>query len=446
MGNRIAIIGAGESGTGAAILAAKQGFDVFVSDLHPIKEQYKNALCHHGISWEEGRHTEAAMVNAAEVIKSPGIPDHVPLLAKIRSKGIPVISEIEFAGRYSRAKKVCITGSNGKTTTTLLTGHLLKQAGLDAVVAGNVGKSFAWQVAQGDHDIFVLEISSFQLDGMIDFRADISVLLNITPDHLDRYENDFGKYVRSKLRIMQNQTASDHCIYCLDDPIIREAISNKQNGPVAIPFTIKEKPGKGAWLENKYTMKFNINSEPFDMDTRDLAIVGKHNIYNSMASAITARLFDLRKEMIKDSLGSFTNVAHRLESVCHVRGIEFINDSKATNVNATWYALETMNRPVIWIVGGQDKGNDYGMLLPLVKEKVKAVVCLGQDNHRIKEAFEKTGIPVTETRSAMEAVHVSYEKGRPGDVVLLSPACASFDLFENYEDRGNQFKSAVYDL
>lgn len=428
------------------MLAAMKGFDVFVSDLHPIKETYKNVLHHHGISWEEGRHTASSILHAEEVIKSPGIPDAVPLVKQIRESGVPVISEVEFAGRYTNAKKICITGSNGKTTTTLLTGHILKQAGLNVAVAGNVGNSFAYQVAKADHDIYVLEISSFQLDGMFDFRANISVILNITPDHLDRYDNNFELYARSKLRMMQNQDSNDYCIYCFDDPVIRNAIKNKRNGPTAIPFSIKENPGYGAWLENNQTMKFNIKSEDFEMDTNDLAIVGKHNIYNGMASAIAARLLDLRKEVIKDSLGNFENAGHRLESVCFVRGIEFINDSKATNVNAAWYALETMNRPVIWIVGGQDKGNDYSMLLPLVRDKVKAIVCLGKDNRGILQAFSATGLPVMETQSTAEAVKAAYASGKPGDVVLLSPACASFDLFENYEDRGNQFKVAVYDL
>lgn len=446
MRQRIAILGAGESGTGAAVLAAVKGFDVFVSDLHPIKENYKKVLCDYGISWEEGKHTADAVLSAAEVIKSPGIPDRVPLVAMLRERNVPVISEIEFAGRHTGAKKICITGSNGKTTTTLLTGHLLRRQGLDVVVAGNVGNSFAWQVAMGEHDYYVLEISSFQLDGMVDFRADISVLLNITPDHLDRYDNNFEKYTQSKLRIMQNQRESDYCVFCLDDPVIREAMKSKKNGPTAIPFSIREKPGYGAWLEEEYKMKFNIQSEEFDMDTRDLALIGKHNIYNGMAAAIAGSLLNLRKDLIKESLRDFENAGHRLESVCYVRGIEFINDSKATNVNATWYALESMNRPVIWIAGGQDKGNDYASLLPLVLQKVKAIVCMGRDNSGIIRAFSGTGLPLYETAGAAGAVKTAYGLGKPGDVVLLSPACASFDLFENYEDRGEQFKAAVCNL
>ncbi len=446
MGNRIAILGSGESGTGAAVLAAKMGFDVFVSDLHPIKEKYKNVLIHHGVSWEEGKHTIKEILNADEAIKSPGIPDKASVVQRLVSEHIPIISEIEFAARYTRAKKICITGSNGKTTTTLLLGHILKQAGINVGVAGNVGSSFAWQVATTMRDVYVLEISSFQLDGMFDFKADIALLLNITPDHLDRYDNSFERYIQSKLRIIQNQKPTDYCIYCFDDPLIREAITNINNGPATIPFSIREQLNYGAWLENNTIMKISMNTGEFEMDTKDLSIVGKHNIYNSMAGGIAARILDLRKEMIKDSLSSFQNVEHRLESIGYVRGIEFINDSKATNINAAWFALETMNRPVIWIAGGQDKGNDYAQLFHLVREKVKAIVCLGKENSRIIEAFSGLDVPVIATLTASEAVKTAYMCGSPGDVVLLSPACASFDLFENYEDRGNQFKHAVYDL
>lgn len=446
MNKRIAILGAGESGTGAAILAAGKGYDVFVSDLHPIKDPYKSALIGHGIQWEEGKHSKSRILQAGEVVKSPGIPDSVPIVKEIQAAGIPVISEIELAARHSNAKKICITGSNGKTTTTLLTGHILKKAGLDVCVAGNVGNSFARELALADHDYFVLEISSFQLDGMFSFRADTSVILNITPDHLDRYDNNFEKYTASKMRITQNQTMTDHCIYCYDDQVVRKAISTLTTGPTAIPFSIKEKLETGAWLENEHTMKFNIGPEEFDIDTSDLAIVGKHNIYNSMAGGIAARLLDLRKDMIKESLGDFQNAHHRLESLGFVRGVEFINDSKATNINAAWFALETMNRPVIWIVGGQDKGNDYSQLLSLVKDKVKAIVCLGRNNHRIIEAFGQLNLPLIETISAEEAAKTAYLMGNPGDIVLLSPACASFDLFENYEDRGDKFKKAVFDL
>ncbi len=446
MAKRIVILGAAESGTGAAILAAKNNLDVFVSDLNPIKKQYKNALKNHDIQWEEAQHSNELILNADEVVKSPGIPDKAPIIKALRENNIPVISEIEFAARYTDAKRICITGSNGKTTTTLLTGHILKKAGLNVKVAGNVGKSFAWQVATQNPDVYVLEISSFQLDGMIDFRADISVLLNITPDHLDRYDHDFEKYVQSKLRILQNQRQTDYCIYCYDDPVLKKRLSSLDGGPRLIPFSLKERFKEGAWLENEKKLRINIKTEEINMDIHELALIGKHNIYNSMAGGIAARLMDLRKEVIKESLSDFQNVDHRLESLGSVRGIEFINDSKATNVNATWYALETMNRPVIWIAGGQDKGNDYSMLETLVKNKVKAIICLGEDNERIKKIFSGIVNTIIETRSAKDAAKAAYLCADKEDVVLLSPACASFDLFENFEDRGNQFKKAVYDL
>jgi UDP-N-acetylmuramoylalanine--D-glutamate ligase len=446
MSKQIAILGAAESGTGAAILAATRGYDVFVSDINPIKDTYKKALMPYGINWEEGRHSLSKILSASEVVKSPGIPETASVVKAIKEAGIPIISDIELAGRYTKAKKICITGSNGKTTTTLLIGHILKKAGLHVGIAGNIGSSFAWQVATMDYDIYVLEISSFQLDGMFRFMADIAVLLNITPDHLDRYEYRFEKYAESKLRIRQNQGPDQYLVYCLDDPTIRNAIINTEHGPTSIPFSIKENCGMGAWLENKTLMKFNVGSEEFDIDTNDLSIVGKHNIYNGMAGGITARLLDLRKNIIKESLSDFQNTNHRLESSGSVRGIEFINDSKATNINAAWFALETMNRPVIWIAGGQDKGNDYAHILPLVAKKVKAIVCLGKNNEKIIRAFSELGIAIIETMSAREAVKAAYLLGKPGDVVLLSPACASFDLFENYEDRGNQFKQAVCDL
>ncbi len=442
----LVVLGAGESGTGAAVLAAVKGYKVFVSDSKGIKSSYKNVLKHHGISWEEGGHTASKILKASEVVKSPGIPDSAPIIKALHGIKVPVISEIEFAGRHTKAKKICITGSNGKTTTTLLLGHMLRKAGLNAATAGNVGNSFAWKVATADHDIYVLEISSFQLDGMFKFKADISVLLNITPDHLDRYGNKFENYVRSKMRIIQNQGPDDACIYGMDDLTTRECMEEAPAGPRLLPFSIKEKLTEGAWMENDNYMKIKTNTEEFDMDTRELSIVGKHNIYNSMASGIAARLLDLRKEVIKESLSDFQNVDHRLESIGFIRGIEFINDSKATNINAAWFALETMNRPVVWIVGGQDKGNDYGLIHGLAREKVKAIVCLGKNNQRIIKAFKDIGVPMAETRSAKDAVNAAFLLGSPGDVVLLSPACASFDLFENFEDRGEQFKKAVYDL
>lgn len=446
MSGRLVILGAGESGTGTAILARKRGWEVFVSDLQPIKENYKNALLHNEISWEEGKHSESQILNADEVMKSPGIPDWVPVMKAIRAKGIPVVSEIEFAGRYTNAKTICITGSNGKTTTTLLTGHILKKAGLNVGIAGNVGSSFAWQVAEQQHDVFVLEISSFQLDGMTEFRADIAVLLNITPDHLDRYDYSFDKYIASKLRIMQNQTPEQFCIFCADDPVLQNKIMQKNDGPRLIPFSITQMLKEGAWTDKDGKLIINLNTGEFKMDILELSLKGRHNIYNSMASGIAARLLDIRKEVIREGLSDFQNVEHRLEPLGFVRGIEFINDSKATNVNSTWYALESMNKPVIWVVGGQDKGNDYSGLLELVEKKVKAIVCLGKENSRIKEVFGSIVPAIFETRTARDAVKAAFLAGVPGDVVLLSPACASFDLFENFEDRGKQFKQAVYDL
>ena len=442
----IAVLGGGESGVGAAILAKKKGFDVWLSDIGTINEKYKNVLSNYGIRWEEKQHSKKLILSTGQIIKSPGIPDHVEIIKMAHELSIPVISEIEFAGRYTDAFKICITGSNGKTTTTLLTGHILKNAGYNVGVAGNVGQSFAWQVAEKDHDYYVLEISSFQLDGMYDFKADVAVLLNITPDHLDRYDNQFENYVQSKFRIVQNQTAADHFVYFQDDPVIAGQIK-KMNIPSHLyPFSGNQNGNDGAWLKNEKTLVININSEIFEMEIKDLALTGRHNIYNSMASGISARLIDIRKEVIKQSLAVFENIEHRLEHVSVVRGIDFINDSKATNINSAWYALESVNKPVIWIVGGMDKGNDYSQLTELVKNKVKAIVCLGKDNTRILEAFGNIIPGIIETTSAEDAVKTAYYLGQKGDVVLLSPACASFDLFENFEDRGQQFKKAVFDL
>ncbi|HSV88359.1 MAG TPA: UDP-N-acetylmuramoyl-L-alanine--D-glutamate ligase [Bacteroidales bacterium] len=446
MTGRLTILGAGESGTGTAILANKKGWQVFVSDLQPIKPQYKEALIKYGIEWEECRHTENLIMNADEVMKSPGIPDWAPLVVALRKEGIPVISEIEFAGRYCKAKTVCITGSNGKTTTTLLTGHLLKKAGLNVGVAGNVGSSFAWQLAEKQHDVYVLEISSFQLDGMTNFRADIAILLNITPDHLDRYDNNFDKYRASKFRIIQNQTPDQYFIYCADDPVIMANLKPNSKGAQLLPFSTNNVLEKGAWLDNSGNLTINIKSEEFTMDILELSLKGRHNIYNSMAGGIAARLLDIRKDAIRAGLSDFVNVEHRLEPAGFVRGVEFINDSKATNVNSTWYALETMTKPVIWIVGGQDKGNDYSSLMELVQKKVKAIVCLGKDNRAIIKAFGQKVPSIFETSTAADAAKAAYLAANPGDVVLLSPACASFDLFENFEDRGCQFKQAVINL
>lgn len=442
---RIVILGAGESGTGAAILAKLKGFDVFLSDRGAIKDKYKAELGSHAISYEENQHTEALILNADEVIKSPGIPDSAPLIQKLLQKGIPVISEIEFAGRYTQAKTICITGTNGKTTTTLLTYHLLKKAGFNVGLGGNIGESFARQVALHSFDYYVLELSSFQLDGMYNFKADVAVLCNITPDHLDRYDYKIENYIASKFRITQNQSASDYFIYCADDPLTMEHIEKFPAQSNKIPFTIHKKVAEGAYAEAGQIFS-NVKNQLFTMYINELALVGQHNTYNSMAAAIVGQIYNLRNETIKESLQDFENVEHRLEFVAKVGGIEFINDSKATNVNSAWYALECTEGPVIWIAGGQDKGNDYSLLKPLVKEKVKFIVCLGKDNRKIHEAFMNDVDMIINTASAKEAVQVAYRFAAKGDRVLLSPACASFDLFENYEDRGRQFKKAVRDL
>lgn len=442
----IAIIGAGESGVGSAILAKKQGFDVFVSDIGEIKEVYAQELKSYGIEFESGEHTEHKILAAQEVIKSPGIPDKASLIVKLTQQGTPVISEIEFAGRYTKAKTVCITGSNGKTTTTLLTYHILKNAGLNVGLAGNVGKSFAKQVAQNDFDYYVLELSSFQLDGMYEFKADVAVLLNITPDHLDSYDYKMQNYVNSKFRITQNQTKSDVFIYCFDDEEIKNALKNIEIQAQLYPFSLTEAFEKqGAYiLQDQLTI--NTPNSNFNMSINELALQGKHNLYNSMASGIVAKLLQVRSESLRESLGDFKNVEHRLEHVAKIQGISFINDSKATNVNSVWYALESMHTKVVWIVGGVDKGNDYTMLYPLVKDKVKAIVCLGKDNRKIHEAFEDMVEIIVNTATATEAAMVAYHLASKGDTVLLSPACASFDLFKNYEDRGTQFKNAVKEL
>lgn len=448
MKERIVILGSGESGVGSAILAKEKGFEVFVSDLGQIAEKYKAELIRENILFEEGKHSEDLILNAKEVIKSPGIPDTAPLVKKIMAQQIPVISEIEFAGRYTDATKICITGSNGKTTTTLLTYHILKKAGYKVGLAGNVGKSFAYQVAREQYEYYVLELSSFQLDGVYDFRADVAVLLNITPDHLDRYEYSFEKYTASKFRITRNQSAGEHFVYCLDDPTISAYMKQYPVAATCVPFSIKQPiNGDGAYLhENEITLNYHTNQQPLIMTIEQLALQGKHNVYNSMAASLAARIVDVRKETIRESLQDFQNIEHRLEFVASINGIEFINDSKATNVNSTWYALESMEKPVIWICGGQDKGNDYNELLDLVKARVKAIVCLGKDNKKILAAFSKVVGTIVETDNAMDAVNTSFKLGKKGDVVLLSPACASFDLFKNYEDRGMQFKAAVRSL
>jgi UDP-N-acetylmuramoylalanine--D-glutamate ligase len=445
MNSRIVILGAGESGAGSAILAKQKGFDVFVSDMGEIKPKYRELLEQNNIRFEEGKHTEAEILAASEIIKSPGIPEKAPVIKLVHEKGIPVISEIEFAGRYTSAVKICITGSNGKTTTTNLVYHMLKKAGLKAALTGNVGNSFAMAVAEGGYDYYVIELSSFQLDGMYDFKADIAILLNITPDHLDRYGYELQNYVDSKFRITRNQTKTECLIYWADDPIIKTELSRKEFGMTLLPFSADRTEGMTAFIENDelmidYKQKTNL------MTIHDLALKGRHNTYNSMAAAIAGKVLNIRKDVIRESLADFQGVEHRLEPVISVQGINFINDSKATNVNSTLYALECMEAKVVWIAGGIDKGNDYSELFEVVKKKVKAVVCLGKDNKKIVESFTDKVPTIVETTSMEEAVRSAYYLAAKGDTVLLSPACASFDLFNNYEDRGRQFKLMVRNL
>jgi UDP-N-acetylmuramoylalanine--D-glutamate ligase len=445
MKKKIVILGAGESGAGSAVLAQKQGFDVFVSDNGQIKDQYRKILDDNGIKWEEGNHDENIILSADEVIKSPGIPENAPVIIKIREKRIPVISEIEFAGRFAKGVKICITGSNGKTTVANLIYHILIKAGKNVALTGNVGNSFALAVAQGSFDYYVIELSSFQLDGMYEFKADIAVLMNITPDHLNRYGYKLQNYIDSKFRITQNQTKSDFLIFWEGDPIIRTELSKKQYEMTLLPFSDEISEGMASYVENgelkiAYPNKTNL------MTIHELALKGRHNIYNSMAAAIAGKVLNIRKEVIRESLADFQGVEHRLEPVITVCGINFINDSKATNVNSTWYAIECMENNIIWIVGGIDKGNDYSELFPVVIKKVKAIVCLGKDNKKIVEAFKDKVPTIVETTSMEEAVRSAYYLAKKGETVLLSPACASFDLFKNYEDRGRQFKEAVRNL
>jgi UDP-N-acetylmuramoylalanine--D-glutamate ligase len=439
------ILGAQESGVGAARLARRQGLDVFVSDAGTIKPKYREVLVNEGIAFEEGGHSQERVLAADEIVKSPGIPEKAPLVKAAMQQGIPVISEIEFAYRYCNGTIVGITGSNGKTTTTMLTHHILRRAGLDVAVGGNVGTSFAGLLADGDHKYYVLELSSFQLDGIREFRPHIAVLLNITPDHLDRYEYRMENYVASKFRIAMNQREGDHFIYCDDDGEILDALGHHNVNARRWPFSITHRVPDGAFLENDHIL-FSTHQTPFTMSIIELALQGKHNVYNSMAAGIAARVLEIRSDVIRESLSDFQNVEHRLEHVAIVNGIEFINDSKATNVNSTWYALESMDKPVIWVCGGVDKGNDYAALRELVRQKVKIIVCLGEDNEKIHKAFGDVVPTIVDARSAEQAVQTSYDMGEPGDVVLLSPACASFDLFENYEERGRRFKTAVRGL
>lgn len=449
MKKRLVILGAGESGTGSAILGKARGWEVFVSDKGEIKENHRNELHTEGIDWEEGTHTESLILNADEVIKSPGIPDKAPLLVQLKEKGIPVISEIEFAARYTEAKLIAITGTNGKTTTTSLVHHIFKKAGLNAGLGGNIGTSFARQVAREQHDFYVLELSSFQLDGCFDVKFDAAILCNITPDHLDRYDYQLENYIASKFRVTQNQGPDDLFVYCGDDELTLEWMDKFSISATKIPYTIdREHQVPGAWVSNgQLQVQLQSSTENnFTMAIQELSLRGKHNAYNSMAAAVIASAFNIRKEVIRESLSDFQNVEHRLESVGKVKGVEFINDSKATNVNSSWYALESMDKPVVWIAGGVDKGNDYAILKQLVKDRVRIIVCLGLDNRKIHEAFSKEVDMILNTTSMQEAVNVAYHMANKEEVILLSPACASFDLFENYEDRGRQFKKFVKNL
>ncbi|MBO1364297.1 UDP-N-acetylmuramoyl-L-alanine--D-glutamate ligase [Prevotella sp. A2931] len=441
---RIVVLGAAESGAGAAVLAKKEGFDVFVSDMSAIKDKYKKLLDDHHIAWEEGHHTEEKILNADEIIKSPGIPDEAPMIQKIIGKGIHIISEIEFAGRYTNAKMICITGSNGKTTTTSLIYHIFKAAGYNAGLAGNIGKSLALQVAEEPHAYYIIELSSFQLDNMYDFRANIAILLNITPDHLDRYDNKFENYAAAKMRIIRNQTTEDSFIYWNDDPVIKKELEKYDIKAIQCPFSeIKENGSIGYIEEGQYTIE---RPTPFNMEQEELSLTGKHNIYNSLAAGIATNIAGIRKDVIRKSLSDFPGVEHRLEKVCKVGGVQYINDSKATNVDACWYALESMKTPTILILGGKDKGNDYEPIKELVKEKCVGLVYLGADNRKLHDNFDALGIPVRDTHSMKECVAACYEMAKTGDTVLLSPCCASFDLFKNMEDRGDQFKTLVRNL
>ncbi len=442
---RLVILGGGESGVGTAILGKKQGYEVFVSDFGKITEKYKEVLNNYDIKWEEETHTENLILNADLVMKSPGIPEKSPIVKQLLDKKIPVISEIEFAFPFTNAITVGITGSNGKTTTTMLTYHLLKSAGLNVGLGGNIGKSFAWQVAENDFDIYVLELSSFQLDGCFTYKPHIAILLNISPDHLDRYDYKYENYINSKFRITQNQLETDFFIYDADDEAILNWLDNNKIKAQKIPFSISKQLEFGASLKNNI-MEMNNNTEDFSMNVSEFALEGKHNIKNAMAATSVAQLLKIRKETIKLSLSNFEGVEHRLEKVLKIQNVQYINDSKATNVNATYYALESMNAPVVWIVGGVDKGNDYTELMSLVREKVKAIVCLGMDNKKIIDAFGNVVDIMIEVDDMQDAVKLSQRIADKGDVVLLSPCCASFDLFKNYEDRGNQFKKAVQNL
>ena len=442
---RLVILGAGERGVGTAILGIKKGYDVFVSDFGKIKDHYKEVLVINGVTWEEEQHSEELILTADIVMKSPGISDKSPIVQKIKDKNIPVISEIEFAAKYTDAVLIGITGSNGKTTTTMLTYHLLKKGGLNVGIGGNIGKSFAWQVAEDQFDCYVLELSSFQLDGMVDFNPHIAIITNLSPDHLDRYDHSYQKYIASKFRITMNQSKDDYLIYDADDVEIKAWLEKNKVKAQLIPFSLTQELKEGAYIKND-KMEININHEELNFDTECIALEGKHNLKNAMAATSVAKLMKIRKATIRESLSNFQGVEHRLEKVLKIQNVQYINDSKATNVNATFFALDSMNTPTVWIVGGVDKGNDYAELLPLVNEKVKAIICLGVDNRKIIDAFGNIVDVMLEVSTMDEAVKMAQRIAEKGDSVLLSPACASFDLFENYEDRGRQFKQAVQNL
>ena len=443
---RLVILGGGESGVGTAILGKKKGYDVFVSDFGKIKGNYKEILLINGIKWEDEKHTEDLILNADVVMKSPGIPDKSPIVRKLKEKGIPVISEIEFAAPFTNAVIIGITGSNGKTTTTMLTHHLLESAGLNVGLGGNIGKSFAWQVAENKYDSYVLELSSFQLDGIKDFKPHIAIITNISPDHLDRYDYKYENYIDAKFRITMNQTEEDYLIYDADDEAIEQWLKTHNTKSKLIPFSLTKTFNEGAYINNNSKMEIKISQEEFTMDTEHIALEGKHNMKNAMAATSVAKLMQIRKATIRESLSNFQGVEHRLEKVLKIQNVQYINDSKATNVNASFFALDSMNTPTVWIVGGVDKGNDYNELMSLVREKVKAIICLGVDNKKIIDVFGNVVDIMVEVDNMNDAVKMAQRLTEKGDSVLLSPACASFDLFESYEDRGNQFKQAVKHL
>lgn len=446
MTKRFVILGAGESGAGAAVLAKKKGFDTFVSDSSNIKDKYKKMLNDYQIPWEEGHHSEEKILNADEVIKSPGIPNNDPLILRLKKQGTPIISEIEFAGRYTNAKMICITGSNGKTTTTSLIYHIFKEAGLNVGLAGNIGRSLAYQVAECNFDYYVIELSSFQLDNMYKFHANIAVLMNITPDHLDRYDFKMQNYIDAKFRIIQNQTDDDAFIYWMDDPIIKKELPKYPKRGHDYPFAEKKKNGAVAYIDKKKKEVDFTEPIAFNMEEEEMALTGTHNMYNSMAAGISANLSGIKKECIRQALSDFEGVPHRLEKVCRVKGVDYINDSKATNVNSCWYALQSMKTKTILILGGKDKGNDYNEIANLVKKKCVGLIFLGLHNEKLHLFFDSFGLPIADVQSMEDAVAAAYKMSKKGETVLLSPCCASFDLFKSYEDRGDQFKECVRNL